>query len=129
VLIDRGEYWQCAFVIPKGKADELRAGGIEPIRQAVHAAAPQLDLGDLDEVEGLKLLSVSLDRLTRWWMPGVLAIGDAAHAMSPIGGSASTLQSRLQSRRPTSWQGRWPAPRRSLRCSPRCSSADCYPPA
>ncbi len=91
VMIDRGDYWQCAFLIPKGKADELRAGGIEPIREAVQAAAPELDLSELDELGDLKLLSVALDRLTRWWKPGLLAIGDAAHAMSPIGGIGINL--------------------------------------
>jgi 2-polyprenyl-6-methoxyphenol hydroxylase-like FAD-dependent oxidoreductase len=91
VMIDRGDYWQCAFVIPKGKADELKAGGIEPIREAIHAAAPELDLTELDAVEDLKLLSVSLDRLTCWWRRGLLAIGDAAHAMSPIGGIGINL--------------------------------------
>jgi 2-polyprenyl-6-methoxyphenol hydroxylase-like FAD-dependent oxidoreductase len=91
VLIDRGDYWQCAFVIPKGKAEELKRGGIGPIREAVHAAAPELDLSELDEVDDLKLLSVSLDRLTSWRRPGLLAIGDAAHAMSPIGGIGINL--------------------------------------
>jgi 2-polyprenyl-6-methoxyphenol hydroxylase-like FAD-dependent oxidoreductase len=91
VMIDRGEYWQCAFVIPKGKADELKAGGIGPIRDAVHQAAPDLDLSELKTVDDLKLLSVALDRLRCWWMPGLLAIGDAAHAMSPIGGIGINL--------------------------------------
>jgi 2-polyprenyl-6-methoxyphenol hydroxylase-like FAD-dependent oxidoreductase len=90
-MIDRGEYWQCAFVIPKGKADELKAGGIGPIRDAVHQAAPDLDLSELKTVDDLKLLSVALDRLRCWWMPGLLAIGDAAHAMSPIGGIGINL--------------------------------------
>jgi 2-polyprenyl-6-methoxyphenol hydroxylase-like FAD-dependent oxidoreductase len=90
-MIDRGEYWQCAFVIPKGKAAELKAGGIGPIRDAVHQAAPDLDLSELKTVDDLKLLSVALDRLRCWWMPGLLAIGDAAHAMSPIGGIGINL--------------------------------------
>lgn len=91
VMIDRGDYWQCAFVIPKGKAAEIKAEGIGPIRDAVKRAAPDLDLAELDDVEALKLLSVALDRLERWWRPGLLAIGDAAHAMSPIGGIGINL--------------------------------------
>jgi 2-polyprenyl-6-methoxyphenol hydroxylase-like FAD-dependent oxidoreductase len=91
VLIDRGDYWQCALVIPKGAAEKLKARGIGPIRDAVHAAAPDVDLKDLDDVDDLKLLSVALDRLTTWYRPGLLAIGDAAHAMSPIGGIGINL--------------------------------------
>jgi 2-polyprenyl-6-methoxyphenol hydroxylase-like FAD-dependent oxidoreductase len=91
VLLDRRDYWQCALVIPKGRAEELTAGGIEPIREAVHQAAPDLDLTSLDDISDLKLLSVALDRLTTWWRPGLLAIGDAAHAMSPIGGVGINL--------------------------------------
>ena len=91
VLLDRGDYWQCALVIPKGKAEELTAGGIGPIRDAVHQAAPDLDLSALDNISDLKLLSVALDRLTCWYRPGLLAIGDAAHAMSPIGGVGINL--------------------------------------
>jgi 2-polyprenyl-6-methoxyphenol hydroxylase-like FAD-dependent oxidoreductase len=91
VLIDRGDYWQCALVIPKGAAEKLKATGIGPIRDAVHAAAPDVDLADLDDVDDLKLLSVALDRLTSWSRPGLLAIGDAAHAMSPIGGIGINL--------------------------------------
>ena len=91
VMIDRGSYWQCAFLIPKGAADSYRAKGIQAIRAEVAEAAPDLDLSQLDEIEDLKLLSVALDRLTCWHRPGLLAIGDAAHAMSPIGGIGINL--------------------------------------
>jgi 2-polyprenyl-6-methoxyphenol hydroxylase-like FAD-dependent oxidoreductase len=91
VLIDRGDYWQCAFVIRKGSAGALEAGGIEPIRAAIRETAPELDLSELDELDDLKLLSVALDRLTCWHRQGLLAIGDAAHAMSPIGGIGINL--------------------------------------
>jgi len=91
VMIDRGDYWQCAFLIPKGAAESYRAKGIEAIRAEVAEAAPDLDLSQLDEIDDLKLLSVALDRLTCWQRPGLLAIGDAAHAMSPIGGIGINL--------------------------------------
>ena len=91
VMIDRSDYWQCAFLIPKGAADSYRAKGIEAIRAEVAEAAPDLDLSQLDEIDDLKLLSVALDRLTCWQRPGLLAIGDAAHAMSPIGGIGINL--------------------------------------
>ena len=92
VMIDRGDYWQCAFVIPKGAAKRYEAQGIEAIRKEVAEAAPaELDLAELDEISDLHLLTVKLDRLTRWWKPGLLAIGDAAHAMSPIGGIGINL--------------------------------------
>jgi 2-polyprenyl-6-methoxyphenol hydroxylase-like FAD-dependent oxidoreductase len=91
VLIDRGDYWQCAYVIPKGKAEQIKSQGIEAFRAVVHEAAPELDVSELQTVEDLKLLSVALDRLTSWSRPGLLAIGDAAHAMSPIGGIGINL--------------------------------------
>ncbi|MEA3080623.1 MAG: hypothetical protein QOD54_291 [Sphingomonadales bacterium] len=92
VMIDRGDYWQCAFLIPKGAAAAYQARGIEAIREEVAAAAPpDLDLAELDEIRDLHLLTVKLDRLTQWSKPGLLAIGDAAHAMSPIGGIGINL--------------------------------------
>ena len=91
VMIDRADYWQCAFLIPKGAAEAYEARGIDAIRTEVAEAAPDLDLSALDEITDLKLLSVALDRLTCWYRPGLLAIGDAAHAMSPIGGIGINL--------------------------------------
>jgi len=92
VLIDRDTYWQCAFLIPKGAAAEYQARGIDSIREEVEAAAPpDLDLSELDEITDLHLLTVKLDRLTCWHRRGLVAIGDAAHAMSPIGGVGINL--------------------------------------
>ncbi|HUP67791.1 MAG TPA: FAD-dependent oxidoreductase [Sphingomicrobium sp.] len=92
VMIDRGDYWQCAFLIPKGAAEAYQQRGIDLIRDEVRAAAPpDLDLAELDEISDLHLLTVKLDRLTCWFRPGLLAIGDAAHAMSPIGGIGINL--------------------------------------
>ncbi len=92
VMIDRGDYWQCAFVIPKGAAEAYQTRGIDAIRAEVAAAAPaELNVAELDEISDLHLLSVKLDRLTTWHKPGLLAIGDAAHAMSPIGGIGINL--------------------------------------
>jgi 2-polyprenyl-6-methoxyphenol hydroxylase-like FAD-dependent oxidoreductase len=87
-LIDRADYWQCAYVFPKGSAEAVRARGIEAFRDEVAGLAPML-AGAIGAVAGwddVRLLSVSLDRLDHWSRPGLLAIGDAAHAMSPIGG-------------------------------------------
>lgn len=93
VTIDRGDYWQCAMVIPKGGAERVRAEGIAAFRKRVEDMAPEL--GPLETVltsmDQASLLSVALDRLEQWSKAGMLAIGDAAHAMSPIGGVGINL--------------------------------------
>jgi 2-polyprenyl-6-methoxyphenol hydroxylase-like FAD-dependent oxidoreductase len=88
VMLDRGDYWQCAYVIPKGGVDRVKANGIEAFRQRVVELSPFLAdrIGELKSFDDVKLLSVAVDRLRQWWRPGLICIGDAAHAMSPIGG-------------------------------------------
>ncbi len=94
VTIDRGSYWQCAFVIAKGGAAALQQGPIDAFRAQVSAAVPMLAPTLADDVrswDDVKLLTVTVDRLTRWSKPGLLCIGDAAHAMSPVGGVGINL--------------------------------------
>jgi 2-polyprenyl-6-methoxyphenol hydroxylase-like FAD-dependent oxidoreductase len=93
VTLDRGDYWQCAFVVPKGGADALQRGPIEIFRGQVVAAAPILapHIADVRSWDDVKLLTVVIDRLKHWSKPGLLCIGDAAHAMSPVGGVGINL--------------------------------------
>jgi 2-polyprenyl-6-methoxyphenol hydroxylase-like FAD-dependent oxidoreductase len=88
VMLDRGDYWQCAYVIAKGSAETLKAAGIEKFREKIAQLMPFVAdrVHELAAVDDLKLLTVGVDRLERWWKPGLLCIGDAAHTMSPIGG-------------------------------------------
>ena len=92
-LIDRRDYWQCAYVFQKGMGETLKAEGIVALRKRIEAVAPILGPLDtvLTEIDQLHLLTVKLDRLTTWHRPGLLAIGDAAHAMSPVGGIGINL--------------------------------------
>ena len=92
-LIDRGDYWQVAYIFAKGMGEKLRAGGIEKLRERIEQSAPILGALDkaLTSMDQMHLLTVELDRLTQWHRPGLLAIGDAAHAMSPAGGIGINL--------------------------------------
>ena len=125
VLIDRGDYWQCAYLIPKGRDAVMRARDIGALHADIADLVPWLaarapTIASWDEV---KLLSVRLNRLRRWWVDGLLCIGDAAHAMSPVGGvginlavqdavaAARILAPRLRAGRP----GRWALARVQLR--------------
>jgi 2-polyprenyl-6-methoxyphenol hydroxylase-like FAD-dependent oxidoreductase len=93
VMLDRGDYWQCAFVIPKGGFAELRRRGLPAFRQAIVELNPVLSnrMQELTSWDDVKLLTVRVDRLKRWYKLGVLCIGDAAHAMSPVGGVGINL--------------------------------------
>ncbi len=93
VMIDRDDYWQCAFVIPKGSMDAIKEAGLPALRQTILGLAPYLGdrVEELRDWKGVSLLTVAVDRLLKWHKPGVLCIGDAAHAMSPIGGVGINL--------------------------------------
>ncbi|HUW73678.1 MAG TPA: FAD-dependent oxidoreductase [Methyloceanibacter sp.] len=93
IMLDRGDYWQCAFVIPKGGYEELRRRGLEAFRDEIAKLNPALAnrMQEIASWDDVKLLTVRVDRLKRWYAPGVLCIGDAAHAMSPVGGVGINL--------------------------------------
>lgn len=93
IMLNRGNYWQCGFVIPKGSRDQLQEQGLPAFREVIARLAPFLAdrVGELYDWEPIKLLTVQVDRLRQWHRPGLLCIGDAAHAMSPVGGVGINL--------------------------------------
>jgi 2-polyprenyl-6-methoxyphenol hydroxylase-like FAD-dependent oxidoreductase len=93
IMIYRGDYWQCGFLIPKGGFDEVKRRGIASFREEIATIAPFLKdrVAELKDWDDVKLLTVAVNRLTDWSLPGLLCIGDAAHAMSPVGGVGINL--------------------------------------
>ncbi len=93
VLIDRGDYFQAGLLIRKGSFEELQSRGLDTFRQTIRQIAPYLGdrVNELQDWEQIKLLSVQINRLRQWYRPGLLCIGDAAHAMSPAGGVGINL--------------------------------------
>lgn len=93
IMLNRGDYWQCGFVIPKGSRDQLQGRGLPAFRENLAQLAPFVAdrVGELQDWEPVKLLTVQVDRLRQWSRPGLLCIGDAAHAMSPVGGVGINL--------------------------------------
>jgi 2-polyprenyl-6-methoxyphenol hydroxylase-like FAD-dependent oxidoreductase len=93
VMVNRGDYWQCAYLIPKGGIDSVKAKGLDAFRDQLVSMSPFLRdcVGELKSWDDIKLLSVAVDRLRQWWRSGLLCIGDSAHAMSPMGGVGVNL--------------------------------------
>ena len=93
IMVDRQEYWQCGYVIPKGAAEEYRNRGINKFRDEIVTLAPFVAdrIEELRDWNDVSLLTVKVDRLKKWFRPGLLCIGDSAHAMSPVGGVGINL--------------------------------------
>src|SRR5438552_8253842 len=93
IMLNRGEHWQCGFVIPTGSLEQVQARGLPAFRGSVAQLATFVAdrVGELQNWDAIKLLTVRVDRLRQWYRPGLLCIGDAAHAMSPIGGVGINL--------------------------------------
>ncbi len=93
ITIDRGDYWQCGFIIPKGQFEVFKERGIEYLRQRIVQIMPSLhsSIGEIQDWDDCSLLTVVVDRLEQWWRPDFMCIGDAAHAMSPVGGIGINL--------------------------------------
>jgi len=93
IMVDRDQYWQCGYVISKGAAEETRHRGIEKFREEIANLAPFVGdrVDELRDWNDVSLLTVKVDRLKKWFRPGLLCIGDSAHAMSPVGGVGINL--------------------------------------
>ncbi len=91
VMLDRGDYWQCAMIIRKGSFEDVKREGLPAFRARVARLAKRQTADEIASFEDVKLLTVAVDRLREWARPGLLFIGDAAHAMSPIGGVGINL--------------------------------------
>ena len=93
ITINRGKYWQCGYVIPKGQFDGIRRQGLDSFHEKVVQLAPYAkdQISEIKSWDDIKLLTVRVDRLSQWFRPGLLCIGDAAHAMSPVGGVGINL--------------------------------------
>ncbi len=93
IMLNRGEYWQCAFIIRKGDFENIKNAGIDSFRKDIAEVAPMLAdrVQEIKDWEQVKLLTVTVDHLEKWYGPGILFIGDSAHAMSPIGGVGINL--------------------------------------
>lgn len=128
IMLNQGRHWQCGFVIPKESLEQLRAKGLAAFRESVAGLAPFVAdrVSELQDWDAIKLLTVRVDRLRQWYRPGLLCIGDAAHAMSPLGGvginlaiqdavaAANLLASRLRAGEPTTEDLRLVQRRREL---------------
>lgn len=93
VMLNRGDYWQCAYIIAKGGREKIEQAGLPAFKEQVAALVPFMHdrVGELKNWDDIKLLTVKIDRLKKWYRPGLLCIGDAAHAMSPLGGVGINL--------------------------------------
>ncbi len=123
-LLDRGDYWQVGYTIGKGQADRVREQGLDAFRRSLASLVPWLAdrVAELQGWDQISLLTVRADRLTRWYAPGFLAIGDAAHAMSPVAGVGINVGSRTRWRPPTSCGGRYARARCRFGISPLCNA-------